>query len=415
MKIENINISELIPYANNAKEHPQEQIGQIASSISEFGFNDPIAIDDKNVIIEGHGRLLAAQKLGLKEVPIIRLSHLNDYQKKAYIIAHNKLTMNTGFDEELLQIEMDFLKEASFDLEMMGFDEDEMLDFMNYVESKGNIYDDEVPEIDENEEPRIKLGDLIELGEHRVLCGDSTKKEDVKKLMDGKKASMVFTSPPYNANAKTGDGDIFNGKKAKEMYKGSYVDNQESSEYIEFAKNVLEACFSFTNGYIYWNVSYNAKSKFEYVAQIQDRVEYLIEQVCWKKSSTIPFKGMLMRDWEPIYVFSTNRENLKTKNVTSNFWEISNTGSQQENHKACFPVALVEKAINITPIGNNILLEPFLGSGSTLIACEKTKRKCYGIELDEHYCDVIIQRYCEFTDNYNIKINGKNIDWRNYN
>jgi len=229
------------------------------------------------------------------------------------------------------------------------------------------------------------------------MCGDSTSVDAVDRLMNGDKADIVFTSPPYNANTKAGDGDIFTSKKSKKLYAEGYSDNLESSEYVDFAKNVLEVCFSVTEGYIFWNVSYNANSRFEYIQQIADRLPYLIEQICWKKSSTIPFKGSLMRDWEPIYLFSTHKESLGLQEVISNFWPISNTNSQAENHKACFPVDLPVKGISIVKEKTGIVFEPFGGSGSTLIACEKTGRSCRMMELDPKYCDVIVKRWEEFT------------------
>jgi DNA modification methylase len=215
--------------------------------------------------------------------------------------------------------------------------------------------------------------------------------------MDGKKADVVFTSPPYNANTKAGDGDIFTSKKSKKLYDEGYSDNLESSEYVDFASSVLENCFLVTNGFIFWNVSYNANSRFEYIQQIYGRLSFLIEQICWKKSSTIPFKGSLMRDWEPIYLFSTNKERLGLEDVVSNHWAISNTNSQTENHKACFPVELPEKGINLIKGKTGIVFEPFGGSGSTMIACEKLGRTNFSMELDPKYCDVIVKRWEDFT------------------
>jgi DNA modification methylase len=229
------------------------------------------------------------------------------------------------------------------------------------------------------------------------MCGDSTSVDAVDKLMLGQKADLNFTSPPYNANTKVGDGDIFTSKKAKKLYAEGYSDNLKSSEYVDFASGVLNVCFSVTDGFIFWNVSYNANSRFEYIQQIVPRLPYLIEQICWKKSSTIPFKGSLMRDWEPIYLFSTHGEMLGLNEVVSNFWQISNTNSQAENHKACFPVELPEKGISIVKKKTGIVFEPFGGSGSTLIACEKTKRQARLMELDPKYCDVIVKRWQDFT------------------
>jgi len=199
LKIETMNIKEIIPYDKNAKEHPKEQVEQIASSIVEFGFNDPIAIDGKNVIIEGHGRLLAAEHLKMKEVPIIRLDHLSDAQRRAYILAHNKLTMNSGFDMDMLAAEMQALDALDFDLELTGFSFDEIdeLDLMGEVEEeKEDGASDFVPNV--SEVPVIKRGDLVELGMHRLLCGSATEEEDVLKLMGGELADQLVTDPPYN-------------------------------------------------------------------------------------------------------------------------------------------------------------------------------------------------------------------------
>lgn len=254
-------------------------------------------------------------------------------------------------------------------------------------------------------ETDIVIGDLFEIGEHRLLCGDSTDSDQVAKLMNGEKADMVFTSPPYNANTKAGQGDIFNKKKSIKLYSDGYSDNLDSSEYVKFAKSVLNNCFLFTNGHIFWNVSYNANSRFEYIQQLENHLEFLIEQICWKKSSTIPFKGSLMRDWEPIYVFSTNGKMLGLNSVHSNHWEVNNTNSQQDNHKACFPVELPSKAIKLNNL-YKIIFEPFCGSGSTMVASHQLKRKCYGMELDPKYCQVIIDRMRKLDPTLIIKRNG---------
>ena len=388
-------VEDLIPYVNNSRKHSDEQVAQIASSIKEFGWTNPILIDGTNSIIAGHGRLMAARKLKMEEVPTIELSHLTDTQRKALVIADNKLALNADWDTTLLTIELDELLKDGFALDILGFNADELSALLKPEQVEGLTDEDSVPEVPE--EPKTKLGDIYQLGNHRLMCGDSTSIDAVDKLMCGQKADMVFTSPPYNADTKAGDGDIFTSKKSKKLYSDGYSDNLPSSDYVDFAASVLEVCFANTDGFIFWNVSYNAKSKNEYIKQIVNRLDYLVEQVCWKKSSTIPFKGCLMRDWEPIYIFSTNKQNLNTKTVVSNFWQISNTGSQQENHKACFPVELPEKGISLVNINTGIIFEPFCGSGTTMIAAEKHNRKCYGMELDPKYCDVIVKRWEEFT------------------
>ena len=229
--------------------------------------------------------------------------------------------------------------------------------------------------------------------------------------MAGIKADMVFTSPPYNADAKAGQGDIFNKKKSVKLYADGYSDKLPSSKYIDFASSILEICFAVTDGFIFWNVSYNANSRFEYIQQITNRLPYLVEQICWKKSSTIPFKGSLMRDWEPIYLFSTNKQSIAVKEVVSNFWQVSNTGAQAENHKACFPVELPVKGISIVAKNTGIVFDPFGGSGTTAIACEKTDRDARLMELDPKYCDVIVTRWQAFTGKQAIhEASGKTFD-----
>jgi len=399
-------IKELIPYCNNSRTHSDEQVLQIASSIKEFGFTNPVLIDDQGGIIAGHGRIMAAQKLKMDEVPTITLSDLSEAQKKAYIIADNKLALNSGWDDDLLKIELEQLKELDFDLGLIGFSDDELALLMGGETTEGLVDEDQVPEL--VDDPVTVLGDVWLLGNHRLMCGDSTSIDAVEKLMDGGKADVTFTSPPYNANTKAGDGDIFTSKKSKKLYAEGYSDNLASSEYVDFAKSVLEICFAVTKGFIFWNVSYNANSRYEYIQQIQDRLPFLIEQICWKKSSTIPFKGSLMRDWEPIYLFSTDGEKLGLDEVVSNHWPISNTNSQAENHKACFPVELPIKGIELVKPRTGIVFEPFGGSGTTLIAAEKTGRQARLMELDPKYCDVIIKRWQEFTGKQaTLESNGK--------
>lgn len=395
IKVERREIADLIPYAANSRTHSDTQVAQIAASIREFGWTNPILVSGDGTIIAGHGRLLAARQLGLGDVPVIVLDHLSEAQRKALVIADNKLALNAGWDEGLLSTELAGLNELGFDLSVIGFSTDELSALLADDPTEGLTDEDAVPEV-----PAVPVtveGDVWLLGRHRLMCGDSTSIDAVEALMAGAKADMVFTSPPYNADAKAGQGDIFNGKKSVKLYSDGYSDKLPSSEYVDFAASVLEVCFAVTDGFIFWNVSYNAKSRFEYIQQISGRLPYLVEQICWKKSSTIPFKGSLMRDWEPVFLFSTNKQPVTVKEVTSNFWQISNTGAQAENHKACFPVALPEKGISIVANNTGLVFDPFGGSGSTLIACEKTGRDCRMMELDPKYCDVIIKRWQDFT------------------
>jgi len=394
MLVKQLPVADLKEYGQNSRTHSTLQVGQIAESIKAFGWTNPLLVDESRVLIAGHGRLTAAKLLGLAEVPCIEIAGLSEDKRRALVIADNKLALNAGWDDAALASEIALLNSAGFDLDLLGFTAAEMNKLQDF-DFGGDSDPDEVPPVPDD--PTSAPGDLWLLGKHRVMCGDSTSIDAVEALMAGAKADMVFTSPPYNADAKAGQGDIFNGKKSVKLYSDGYSDKLPSSEYVDFAASVLEVCFAVTDGFIFWNVSYNAKSRFEYIQQISGRLPYLVEQICWKKSSTIPFKGSLMRDWEPVFLFSTNKQPVAVKEVTSNFWQISNTGAQAENHKACFPVALPEKGISIVANNTGLVFDPFGGSGSTLIACEKTGREARLMELDPKYVDVIVRRWQAFT------------------
>lgn len=390
-------IAELKPYKRNRNNHPPEQIERLAKLIKNHGLRHPVIVSKlSGEVIAGNGRLDALKRLGVKKVPVDYQEFTDADAEYAFSVSDNAVALWAELD--LSGINADIPDLGPFDIELLGIKNFEI----EVADKEGLTDEDAIPE---KVEPRTKLGDIYKLGNHRLMCGDSTMIDDVEKLMDGEKADMVFTSPPYNANTKAGDGNIFNGKK-KKLYAEGYSDNLDGAAYVDFAKGVLNNCFLVTDGFIFWNVSYNANSRFEYIQQIQDHLPFLLEQICWKKSSTIPFKGSLMRDWEPIYLFSTSGEKLGLDDVVSNHWQISNTHSQQENHKACFPVELPMKGISIVKKTTGIVFEPFCGSGSTLIAAEKTGRKCYGVELDPHYCDVIVARWEQFTGQKAELLNG---------
>lgn len=388
-------LSELRGYTKNPRTHSKEQVAQLVRSIEEFGWTNPILIDETNTIIAGHGRLEAAKKLGLEQVPTITLAGLSEAQKRALVIADNKLALNAGWDDAVLAAELKSLAEENYDALLTGFSQEELDEWLKEAETLPLGDEEAVPE--PPVVPVTRLGDVWLLGKHRLMCGDSTDAGSVALLMNGKSADVTFTSPPYNANTKAGDGDIFTSKKSKKLYTDGYSDNLQSDAYVEFASKVLDTCFEVTSGFIFWNVSYNANSRFEYIKQIVPRLEFLIEQICWKKSSSIPFKGSLMRDWEPIYLFSTNGERLGLNEVVSNHWTVSNTNSQTETHKACFPVELPSKGISLIKPKTNIVFDPFGGSGTTMIACEKHGRHARLMELDPRYCDVIVKRWQDYT------------------
>jgi DNA modification methylase len=388
---EMVDPKKLKDHPKNRNKHDKDQIERLAKLYEYHGIRHPIIVSSRSkCIVAGHGRKAAAVKAGLKEMPVVYQGFDSEESEYAFIQADNAIALWAELDLSGINDDLGDLG-PDFDVDVLG-----IKNFtVDVADKEFEADEDEVPEA--RPEPKVVMGEVYILGNHRLMCGDSTAITDIERLMNGEKADLTFTSPPYNANTKAGDGDIFTSKKSKKLYADGYSDNLESEKYVDFAKQVLENCFISTDGFIFWNVSYNANSRFEYIKQIADRLPNLIEQICWKKSSTIPFKGSLMRDWEPIYLFSTNNEKLKLDEVVSNHWQISNTNSQQENHKACFPVELPEKGINLIKKKTGIVFEPFCGSGSTLIAAEKTDRKCYGMELDPIYCGVILDRWQKFT------------------
>jgi len=394
-------LSKLKGNPSNPRIIKDDKFKKLVKSINDFPKMmalRPIVVDENFIVQGGNMRLKALQEIGFKDIPdewVKQVKDLSEDEKKQFIIKDN-----VGFGEwdwDDLANNWDAEQLTEWGLDIPNF-EAEVLE----AEEDNYSIPDEI-------KTDIVLGDLFEIGEHRLLCGDSTDSDQVAKLMNGQKADMVFTSPPYNANTKAGQGDIFNKKKKIKLYNEGYSDNLDSDKYIDFVVEVLDNCFLYTNGFIFWNVSYNANSRFDYIKQILNHLEFLIEQICWKKSSTIPFKGSLMRDWEPIYLFSTNGEKLGLENVVSNHWEVSNTGSQQDNHKACFPIELPFKAIELVKI-SNLILEPFCGSGSTMVAAHQLNRKCYGMELDPNYCQLIVDRMLKLDPSLIIKRNGKSYE-----
>lgn len=384
---------ELIPYARNSRTHSDEQIAQIMASIKEFGFTNPILTDGDNGIIAGHGRLMAAQRLGLNEVPTIELSHLTEAQKKAYIIADNKLALNSGWDDDMLKIELQELYDIGYDVDIIGFTDEELEDMDIDLEGDLKVIDeskaDDVPEIVEN--PVIKIGDLIELGNHRLLCGDSTKEEDVARLMDGKKADMVFTDPPYNI-------DYQGVSDKRDKIKN---DKMSDKDFINFLKNALMPCETM---YVCcsWQYSHLFKEAMEDMSRKPKAM------IIWNKVNPAQHLDKYFKQHEIIFYYG---DFGGQKTLRGDIWECK----RQRNtvHPTMKPVELIEIALGDQE-GKILVQDSFLGSGSTLIACENLNRKCYGMELDEKYAQVIVQRWCDYTQIDTIKINGKEVSWNDY-
>lgn len=386
MKIEKISIDKIEPYKDNAKLHPPEQIEQIKKSIQEFGNNDPIAIDEKNVIIEGHGRYEALKKLGFKEVEVIKLTHLNDQQKKAYILAHNKLTMNTGFDFDILDLELS--KITDFDMSDFGFDEIDLS-----IDEIKEIIEDEVP--DTPKEPKSKLGDIYRLGEHRLMCGDSTNMNDIEKLMNGQKADVLITDPPYNVNyeGKTKDAlKIKNDKMSNDDFKQFLVDAFSAADSVMKQGAAFYIWHSDSEGHNFRRACFD--------------VGWQVRQcLIWNKNSMVMGRQDYQWKHEPcLYGWKSGASHLWTSDRKQTTVIDYNKPSRNGEHPTMKPVGLFDYQIKNNTNIDDIVLDTFGGSGTSIIACEQNGRKCYTMELDPKYVDVIINRWETLTGKKALKI-----------
>jgi DNA modification methylase len=376
MKSEQAKIEDLVPYINNARKHSEAQIKKIAASIREYGFLAPILADENNTVLAGHGRLEAAKLLKLETVPVVRVEHLTEVQKKGYILADNRLAELAEWDTELLELELDFLKEADFDIDLTGFNLEEMEEESSETK-KGNTDPDEVPEVEKNIH-NVQRGQVWLLGAHRLMCGDSTNADDVGKLMNGEKADMVFTDPPYGINYD--DEKWKDSRQTDHAKKNNFgkIKNDSTAyspkhifEYFSNAKHVFiwgaaNFCQELPTGgsWIVWDKKTEA----------QEKCPFGDFDLCWSKGK---------HKWPMVRI------------VWGGF--ISKEKNEQRWHPTQKPVALAEWFFEKWGEDSQLIVDLFLGSGTTLIACEKTGRKCYGMELDEHYCSVIIERWQNFT------------------
>jgi len=393
MKISNelelLETSILIPYARNSRTHSDAQVQQIASSIKEFGFTNPILIDETNGIIAGHGRLLAAQLLKIKSVPCIRLGYLTDAQKRAYVIADNKLALNAGWDDELLSLELKDLQLNDFDLSLTGFNEEELAKLL--VEAvEGQTDPDDVPEVQEN--AITVLGDIWTLGKHRLMCGDSTSIDSVSNLMP-ETANMIFTDPPYLMDFSGGihaDGTkSFNAKHG-------VIKNDKMS--LEDGDNFLDAINSIilikVDGAFY--ITFYRLGIDRYYSSMNRTGLKCRSLVIWDKGNHTLSNSDYMSMYEPMFYGWVNNHKFYGGKNGMDIWKIKRT-SKNELHPTMKPVELVEKAINDGSQINGIVLDLFGGSGTTMIASERLNRISRLMELDPKYCDVIIRRWQDFT------------------
>lgn len=389
-------VNDLIPYVNNARTHSDDQVNQIASSIKEFGFTNPVLVDGDNGIIAGHGRVMAAKKLNMEEVPTIELAHLTDTQKKAYILADNKLALNSGWDDQLLSLELLGLQEADFDLDLIGFGQEEIDEILssNVEQCEGKTDPDEVPEV--TEEPKTKRGDVWVLGNHRLMCGDAVFIDDIDKMMAGELYQLMITDLPYGVNYS--DKNVFlnaadNGKRCQRP-----IINDHKGGLYEFAKSVYTNLATVCDGVnAYYAFMPQGGDQMMMMMALSDSGYQVKHELIWLKNNHVLGRVDYAYKHEPVcYGWSIGGTHRFYGDFQTSIFEFPKP-TKSEMHPTMKPVELIERLILNSSAANENVIDPTGGSGSTLIACEKTNRKCYMMELDPHYCDVIINRWQNFT------------------
>ena len=389
-------IGKLVPYVNNARTHSPEQINKLRSSLREFGFINPVIIDRDFGVIAGHGRILAAKEEGIAEVPCVFADHLTEAQKKAYIIADNRMAMDAGWDEELLRVEIEALQAEAFDLSLTGFDDKELSDLFK---DDADVQEDDFDVDAELEKPTFsKTGDVWTLGRHRLVCGDSTKADTFEVLMNGRKANLVVTDPPYNVNYEGAAGKIKNDNLADEKFYQFLFDAFSNIEKVMADDASIYVFHADTEGL-------NFRKAFS------DAGFYLSGCCIWKKPSLVLGRSPYQWQHEPcLYGWKkSGKHQWYSDRKQTTIWEFEKT-KKNTDHPTMKPIPLLAYPIQNSSMSNTLVLDPFGGSGSTLIACEQTDRECYTIELDEKYCDVIVKRYIEQTgtsESVSVERNGR--------
>jgi len=382
-RFEKVPIDKLVPYARNARTHGKEQILQLRSSLREFGFVSPVIISGDYSIIAGHGRVLAAKEEGLTDVPCVFAEHLTEAQKKAYIIADNKLALNSGWDEDILAMEFGELKELGFNIELTGFS----LDELEKLSAGGDASEAREDDFDigkaANEPPFVMLGDLWTLGRHRLLCGDATKQDDVQRLMGGKKANLLLTDPPYGVSYEGKAGKIAN-------------DDLRGEEFYRF----LLASFAAAETAMDDDASayiFHADTQGENFRRAFREAGFKLSGVCqWVKPSLVLGRSPYQWQNEPV-IFgwkAKGKHKWYAGRAETTIWNFDKP-KKNESHPTTKPILLLAYPIKNSTAPNAIILDSFCGSGSTLIACEQTDRICYCMELDTKYAGVIVKRYIE--------------------
>ncbi len=387
-RIEQWPTSKLLPYARNARTHSDAQVAQIAASIAEFGFTNPILSGSDGVIVAGHGRLAAAQKLGLELVPVVVLDHLTSTQRRALVIADNRIAENAGWDDAMLRVELAALQEDDFDLALTGFDADALADLLADEGGGGQTDDDAVPEVLET--PISRMGDVWLLGEHKLLCGDATRAEDYKTLLGDELADMTVTDPPYNVNY---------ANSAKDKLRGTHrpiLNDNMGDGFGAFLQATCQNILAVTKGAVYIAMSSSELDTLQSAFRAAGGKWSTF--VIWAKNTFTMGRADYQRQYEPIlYGWRDGADHYWCGDRDQgDVWQIKKP-HKNDLHPTMKPVELMERAVRNSSKTRDIVLDPFGGSGTTVIACEKTGRRARVMELDPKYVDVIVKRWQDWT------------------
>ena len=389
-KVEPWPTSKLIPYARNARTHSDEQVAQIAASIVEFGFTNPILAGSDGIIVAGHGRLAAAQRLGLEQVPVVVLDHLTPTQRRALIIADNRIAENSGWDPELLRLELGALQDDDFDLSLTGFDADALLEIFEGEEpdQSGQTDDDQVPDVPEN--PISQPGDVWILGPHRLLCGDATQVESYERLLQGQTVDLIWSDPPYNVNYANSAKDKLRGKNR------AILNDNLGEGFHGFLLDALTPALAHCRGAVYLSMSSSELDTLQ--SAFRAAGGHWSTFIIWAKNTFTLGRADYQRQYEPIlygWPEGAQRHWCGDRDQ-GDVWQIKKP-AKNDLHPTMKPVELVERCIRNSSKPGQTVLDPFGGSGTTLIAAEKTGRIARLMELDPQYVDVIVRRWEDWT------------------
>ena len=393
LKIEYRKVSDLLPYARNARTHSDAQVSQLAASIKEFGFNNPVAIDADGMILCGHGRVMAAQKLHMTEVPTVCLSHLSDTQVKAYILADNKLALNAGWDNDMLKVELEDLKDSDFDLNLTGFSDEELKDILveDPTEAHEDNFDGEPPEA-----AKSQLGNIWTMGEHRLMCGDSTSENDVKCLMQGELADLLITDPPYNV--------AYTGKTKDALT--IHNDSMDDASFRQFLRDAFSAADSVMKPGGVFYIWHADSEGYNFRGAVHDVGWTVRECLIWVKNSLVLGRQDYQWRHEPcLYGWKDGTHLWASDRKQTTVIEMDRP-VRNGVHPTMKPVGLFDYQIKNNTRESDVVLDLFGGSGTTLIACEQNGRKSRLMELDPKYVDVIVNRWQELTGKEAVRQDG---------